>query len=92
MTTLLATDLIAALQRHLRVAVSAEISHSWTVRGGAAETVGTEGVLGAQRRDLVGFAGHFAQEFAFRSFFFFQVKSSLQERCELAVVAERGGE
>lgn len=90
MTTLLATDLIAALQRHLRVAVSAEISHSWTVRGGAAETVGTEGVLGAQRWDLVGFAGHFAQEFAFRSFF--QAESSLQERCELAVVAERGGE
>lgn len=68
MTTLLATDLIAALQRHLRVAVSTEISHSRTVCGGAAGTVSTEGVLGAQRWDLIGFAGHFAEGFALWAF------------------------
>lgn len=56
MTTLLAPNLIAPLQRHARVTLSAQVSDNRAVQG-AGESI-AEGVLAAEGGDLVGFAGH----------------------------------
>ena len=56
MTTLLAPNLIAALQRHARVTLSAQVSDNRTVHR-AGEAI-AEGILAAEGGDLVGFAGH----------------------------------
>jgi len=56
MTTLLAPNLITALQRHARVTLSTQISDNRAVHR-AGEAI-AEGVLAAEGGDLVGFAGH----------------------------------
>ena len=58
MSTFLAPDLIASLQRHARVTLSTEISDNRAIDG-ACETLGAKGVLSTtQRGDLISFARH----------------------------------
>ena len=61
-TAVLAANLVAALQRDTGRALAAEVDDGGAVDGhGAGETaaLSIEGVLGAHRGDLVGFARHF---------------------------------
>ena len=58
MSTFLAPDLIASLQRHARVTLSTEISDNRAIDG-ACKTLGAKGVLSTtQRGDLISFARH----------------------------------
>lgn len=58
MPTFLASDLIASLQRDPRIAFAAEIGDRGTLHRVCSHVICTEGVLAAERGDLVGFARH----------------------------------
>lgn len=65
MTTLLATNLVASLQRHSRVTFSTKVRDNRaidrageTISSTASSTAAAKGVLAAERGNLVCFAGH----------------------------------
>jgi hypothetical protein len=65
-TAILAADLVASLQRDARIAFAAQIGDDRPIHRASGHTLGAKGILGAERGDLISFAGHGVRRWSVR--------------------------